>query len=319
MPTDLSSAGYILPAAFLLDLILGDPLWFPHPVRWMGQAICVLESHFRKIPVNLVFSGFLFSIFLILGTWSLTAIMLLLAQRVNPALSVFFEIIIIYCAVSVRSLKLSALAVNDALKRNDLTAARKAVSHIIGRDVDSLSETGVASGAVESVAENLVDGVISPLLFALVGGAPLAMAFKMINTLDSMIGYKNEKYLAFGKAAARIDDMANFIPARLSVPVIAFSAQILLRKGRVAFLTGVKEGANHTSPNAGYPEASFAGALGVKLNGPNYYGGNRIEKPFIGIRFKRPESFHIQKACDLMVISALVWLGIIWGAAILIL
>ena len=313
MLPDLSLSVYILPAAFLLDLILGDPEWLPHPIRWMGKAISALEPHFRKIPINPVSTGLLFGIFLIFGTWALTIGIFLIAQRIHPLLKVVLEIISIYYTISVRSLKTAAMEVYGALAQNDLSSAKKRVSRIIGRDVDSLTTTGVAAGAVESVAENLVDGVISPMFYAAIGGAPLAMAFKMINTLDSMIGYKNETYMHFGKAAARMDDIANYVPARLSIPLISFAAQIFLKKGRAAFRTAVTEGANHASPNAGYSEAAFAGALGVRLNGPNYYGGHLVEKPFIGIQFQRPEGYHIKKACNLMVLTAFLWLGILCG------
>jgi adenosylcobinamide-phosphate synthase len=151
------------------------------------------------------------------------------------------------------------------------------------------------------------------LFFAAIGGAPLAMAYKMVNTLDSMIGYKNEKYLYFGRAVARLDDVLNYVPARLSVPIIALAAQFLTGKGACAFETAVKEGANHSSPNAGLPEAAFAGALAVKLNGPNTYNGKLVDKPYIGVRFGKTKIEHIKQSCDIMMLSSLLWLGIVWG------
>ena len=308
---------YILPLAFLLDLLFGDPSYLPHPVRWMGQAIATLETTFRKIPTSLLTSGAVFSIILTILTFILTALILKAAQAVHPVLESVVEILLIYYAISIRSLEGSAMAVSEAFNREDLPSAREKVSHIIGRDVQSLSAAGVAGGAVESVAENLVDGIISPLFYACIGGAPLAIAFKMINTLDSMIGYKNEKYEKFGKVAARLDDLANYFPARLSVPVISIAAQLLSGKGMSAFKTAVFEGANHSSPNAGYPEAAFAGALEVKLNGPNTYAGKLVDKPFIGIRFNRPKVFHIKKACDLMMLSAFMWFALMWGINLL--
>ncbi len=309
----LSELWYLIPAAFSLDLFLGDPRRLPHPIRWMGRAIALLEPRFRKVPAPLVGSGLLFSTLLIAGTWGATAGILLMAHRIHPVLWGLLNILLVYYTISVRSLKTAAIQVYDALGREGLSAAREKVSRIIGRDVDRLSEAGVAAGAVESVAENLVDGVISPLFYAVLGGAPLAMAFKMASTLDSMIGYKNDVYMHFGKPAARIDDAANFLPARLSVPVISVAAQLLFKRGGSAFRTAVQEGANHTSPNAGYPEACFAGALGVKLNGPNDYGGNRVDKPFIGLRYERPTPYHIKLACDLMLLSAFISLIFLWG------
>jgi adenosylcobinamide-phosphate synthase len=309
---------YSLPAAFLLDLIIGDPTWLPHPIRWMGRVIVELEPRFRKLPMHDVPSGLLFAATLIFCTWAVTGLLLYTAHLVHPAVSVILEIILIYFAISVRSLETSAMPVYRALKQKQVEAARKRVSQIIGRDVERLTETGIASGAVESVAENLVDGVVSPMVYACIGGAPLAMAFKMVNTLDSMIGYKNETYRSFGKAAARIDDIANYIPARLSVIFIAIAAKILCGEEQRAFRTALNEGSNHTSPNAGYSEASFAGALGIKLNGPCYYGKRLVAKPFIGIRYERPTVDDIKRACDLMILSALISFIVLWGSSLLI-
>jgi adenosylcobinamide-phosphate synthase len=204
------------------------------------------------------------------------------------------------------------LEVRRSLKLNRLQEARAGLASIVGRDVAELKEDGIARAAVETVGENLVDGVVSPLFYAAIGGAPLAMAYKMINTLDSMIGYKNETYRHFGKVAARMDDVANYIPARLAVPVVALAAQMLSKSGWPAWQTAVAEGSNHSSPNAGYPEAAFAGALGVKLGGPNYYAGHLVTKPYIGIMFGQVSPNHIKRACDLMFLSALIWLIISW-------
>ena len=164
------------------------------------------------------------------------------------------------------------------------------------------------------MAENLVDGVIAPLFFAAIGGAPLALAYKMTNTLDSMVGYKNEKYLLFGKVSARMDDIANYIPARLAVPVIALASGILTGKGSRAYQTAKTEGRHHTSPNAGYSEAAFAGAFGIKLGGPNYYHGKLVEKPYIGAEFGNVSPIHIKKSCDLMMLSAFLMLVFLWIA-----
>ena len=194
------------------------------------------------------------------------------------------------------------------LVQKKVNQARKKVSLVVGRDVDGYDEAGIARAVVETVAENLVDGITAPLFFAAVGGAPLAMAYKMTNTLDSMVGYKNETYLRFGKASAGIDDIANYIPARLTVAVIALASQALSGRGARSLKTALTEGAHHSSPNAGYAEAAFAGALAVKLNGPNYYHGKLVDKPYIGIHFGRTLPGHIKKACDLMLLSSFLWL-----------
>jgi adenosylcobinamide-phosphate synthase len=304
---------YVLPAAFLLDILLGDPRRLPHPIRWMGKIIEHLEPHFRKLPMHPAWAGLFFSMSLAAGTWAGTVLILSVAQARYPILKTCVEIILIYYCLSARSLKDAAMEVSRCLKQKNIETARKKVALIVGRDVDKYEEAGIARAAVETVAENLMDGVISPLFFAAIGGAPLAMAYKMVNTLDSMVGYKNEKYINFGKASARIDDILNYIPARLSVPMIALATQILSGKGRRAFGTAVQEGANHSSPNAGLPEAAFAGALAVKLNGPNTYNGKRVDKPYIGVRFGEARIEHIKKACDIMMLSSLLWLGILWG------
>ncbi len=303
---------YIIFAAFILDQILGDPESLPHPIRWMGRSISALEPRFRKFNVSLKTSGAILSIFLILITWCLTSILILSAQIIHPVFKIVIEIILIYYCISIRSLRDSAMEVYKLLNHGELGAAKKKLTFIVGRDVEKLSEEGVARAAVETVAENLVDGVISPLFFAAIGGAPLAMAYKMVNTLDSMIGYKNEKYRDFGKTAAKIDDAANFIPARLSIPVISLAVQILTGKGWRAFKTSIKEGSRHTSPNAGYPEAAFAGGLEVCLGGPNYYGGQLVPKPYMGERLEKANIEHIRKACDIMMLSSLLWLTCLW-------
>ena len=308
---------YILPAAFALDIMLGDPHGLPHPVRWMGKAIEWLEPLFRRLHINLTFSGMLYAAVLILGTWLLTFFVLAAAHRVHPFLNTLLEIILIYYCLSTRSLEDAAMEVKKCLQQKKVQAAREKVAMIVGRDIYNYKEEGLARATVETVAENLVDGITAPLFFAAIGGAPLALAYKMTNTLDSMVGYKNQTYQQFGQASARIDDVLNYLPARLTVPVIALAAQILSGSGKRSFITAVCEGANHASPNAGYPEAAFAGALSVKLNGPNFYNGKLVDKPYIGVRFGRSTSGNIKKACDIMLLSSFFWLLIVWTLSLL--
>ncbi len=303
----------LLPLAFILDAILGDPRFLPHPIRWMGSAIIILEPRFRKLPVSLLISGALFSIGLVGAAWASTAILAWAAGAVHPVLGAVLEIIFVYYCISARSLEEAAMDVHKSIAAGRLSEARKKVGMIVGRDTDELSGKGVTKAAVETVAENLVDGVVSPLFFGAIGGAPLAMAYKMVNTLDSMIGYKDDRYLHFGRFAARMDDLANFIPARLSVPIISLAAHILSRSGRRALDTARAEGGNHTSPNAGRSEAAFAGALGVKLIGPALYRGRLVDKPYIGAKFGEVREGDIKKACDLMLLSSLIWVVMAWG------
>jgi len=308
---ELLSVWFVIPLAFILDLILGDPERLPHPIRWMGKAITIIEPGFRKFPDHLFGAGCLFAVFLLCLTWGITFLILKAAGIIDPLLKTIIEIVMIYYCISARSLEKSALEVSHALTDDHLTEARQRVGLIVGRDTQKLSSDGVSRAAIETVAENLVDGVISPLLFAAIGGAPLAMTYKMVNTLDSMIGYKNKTYAEFGKASARIDDFANFIPARISIVIISLAAQILAGRGSRTWETAQTEGRNHSSPNAGYSEAAFAGALGVRLNGPNLYQGRLVEKPYIGLKFGKPQQAHIKKSCDLMFLSAALWTGVL--------
>ena len=308
---DFLPAFFVLPAAFLLDLILGDPRTLPHPVRWMGRAIEFFEPYFRRYIPRLRLSGALFCTFLVALTGISAVVLLLIAQGIHPWLKTGLEITLIYFCISARSLEEAALEIHACLRQGKVADARRNVALIVGRDVTRYDEAGISRAAVETVSENLVDGVISPLLFAAIGGAPLALVYKMVNTLDSMVGYKNEKYIDFGRASARLDDVLNYIPARFSIIIIAMASHLLVGRGRHSLKTALVEGANHASPNAGYPEAAFAGALAVKLNGPNYYDGKLVEKPYLGVRFGKTRIADIKKACDIMMLSSFFWLTII--------
>jgi adenosylcobinamide-phosphate synthase len=314
----LPSSLFILPAAFLADLLLGDPENLPHPVRWMGTAIERLEPRFRRLPLPTTACGLLFALGLASGTWVLTGLLLRLAQILHPMLKVGLEAVCIYYCISARSLNDAAMGVSRCLEQNDLNAAKAKVARIVGRDVANYRAEDVARAAVETVAENSVDGVLAPFFFAAIGGAPLAMTYKMINTLDSMVGYKDDQYLLFGKGSARLDDIFNYLPARLAIPVIALASQLLSAKGARAWQTALREGTNHASPNAGLPEAAFAGALAVKLNGPNFYNGHLVDKPYIGVGFGKTGIGHIKKACDLMILSSGLWLFFLCAASALI-
>jgi len=309
---DFFPSWYVLPAAFIFDLIIGDPLFLPHPIRWMGWIIETMEPRFRNLPLRATISGFLFSASLVFGTWCITIAIITIAGRIHPIFSSFLEILIIYYCISVRCLENYAMDVYRPLAQKRIQEAKDKVSRIIGRDVENLSEKAIIRASVETVAENFVDGIVSPLFYAAIGGAPLALAYKMVSTLDSMVGYKNEKYEYFGKASARLDDVVNFIPARLSVPIISLAAQILNGKGIKAFKTALMEGIKHSSPNAGYPEAAFAGALGVKLGGSHYYQGHLVPKPHIGDGLGDVSLIHIKQACDLMMLSSIGFIGILW-------
>lgn len=295
----------IIAAAFILDYLFGDPRRLPHPIIYMGNAISFFENRFRKYIKPLLVSGFCFALFLIFSTWLIAFIIIKVSISIHPAFGGVIQVILLFFCFSSKSLEKAALGVFRALEENDIEKARKKVSMIVGRQTQKLDQAAITRASVETVAENFVDGFLSPLFFAIIGGVPLALAYKMINTLDSMVGYKNDTYILFGRASARIDDVANFIPARLSILVISLGAFLIsTKRGSLAIKTGFFQGSLHKSPNAGYPEAAFAGALNVRLGGPNTYHGARVEKPFIGKEFKDPGKEKIKQACDLMMFGS---------------
>ena len=296
---------YVVFSAYVLDFIVKDPVWMPHPVVWMGHAISYFEPKFRKIFGSPFKAGLFFAIFLILMTWCLSWVLISCCQQVHPVLGEVVKAVLLFFCLSAASLEQAAMKVSDALKSGDIQKARYAISMIVGRQTDTLDAPAITRAGIETVAENFVDGFLSPLFFALIGGVPLAMAYKMVNTLDSMVGYRNEKYIFFGRVSARIDDIANYIPARLSVLIISACAMLIpAQKGFRAFYTAVTQGRRHKSPNSGFSEAAFSGALGVRLGGPNMYHGVMVEKPYIGEGFGDPEKGGIKQASDLMILSA---------------
>lgn len=297
----------IIAAAFILDVLAGDPKCLPHPIIWMGRTISFFEPEFRKRIKNPFQAGLLFALCLIATVFGLTWAVVFMAGRIHPVAAAIVQAILIFYSFSNRSLYKAAMDVFKPLAEGDLVQARIKVGYIVGRQTKDLDKAGITRAACETVAENFVDGFLSPLCFALVLGAPGAMMYKMINTLDSMVGYKNDTYILFGRAAARIDDVANYIPARLSIAMIAPAAAMLsLSRGKRAVFIALTQGRNHKSPNAGFPEAAFAGALGVRFGGPNIYHGKLVDKPYIGGAFDDPRPAHIEKACELMMLSALI-------------
>lgn len=268
--------------AFYLDLLLGDPRRFPHPVKLIGRFSSSLEKMTRKNISNPVMAGASTAAIVISAT-GLTCIAILeTLERLSPVAFEIGSIYLIYTALSARCLFDESRPVQIHLQDDELVAARNSLSQIVGRDTNGLDSKAIARGATETVAENTVDGVIAPMFYACIGGAPLALAYKAINTMDSMFGYKNERYLKFGKFPARLDDFANWIPARLSVFFMTLATVICGFNGKRALTTALRDGRNHSSPNAGFPEAAVSGALGIQLGGPSLYKGEKVEKPFIG-------------------------------------
>ena len=293
-----------LPTAFFLDLCLGDPS-HGHPVRLMGRAIVWAEPLCRRLPLSPLLAGACFASLLVLSTFALGLVVVTLAWLIHPFLGFLVECVLLFYCLSARSLAQAALEIQLLLRHGKVDMARIAVSQIVGRDVDQYDANDIARATVETVAENVVDGVLAPLFFAMLGGAPLALTYKMVNTLDSMVGYKNERYLLFGRFAARLDDAAGWLPARLGVAIICLAAAFLSgMSARQAWRTAIREGHHHSSPNAGFAEAAFAGALSRRLNGPNFYGGGLVDKPWLGANFAPVRRDDIFRACRLMLATS---------------
>ena len=315
---ELSLLAVIL--GFILDLIVGDPHWLYHPIRLVGHLISGLEKLLRSIfpkteQGELIAGGFL----LVLTAGITTAVtwgLLLTAGLVHPCLRFALEVIMCYWVLATKSLKTETMKVYDALKEGDLKKARFAVSMVVGRDTEVLDDIGVTKAAVETVAENASDGVIAPLLFLMIGGAPLGFFYKAVNTMDSMVGYKNDKYLYFGRAAAKFDDVLNYIPARLSGMLMCGAAAFCGMDSKNAWRIYWRDRYNHSSPNSAHTEATAAGAMHIQLAGNAYYFGKLYEKPTLGDPDRPVEYEDIPRVNRLLYATAilsLVVFGLVKG------
>ena len=287
---------------FILDLLLGDPRipYFPHPVVVMGRFITRLETRLRSIfpktPAGELAAGRVLAAALPLGTLAVVGSVCWGGAALHPAVGFFFQTLWCWQALAMKDLAAESRNVYRVLETGDLPAARKAVGRIVGRDTQELTREGIIKATVETVAENFSDGVLAPLFYMLLGGAPLAMTYKAINTMDSMVGYKNDRYLYFGRTAAKLDDAANFLPARLAALFwIAASGLAGQNIGR-AWRIWRRDRRNHASPNSAQCEAACAGALGVQLAGPASYFGQIYEKPTIGDNLRPVVSEDILRA-----------------------
>lgn len=308
---------------FLLDQLLGDPDWMPHPVVLMGRCITALEKGLRKIfpktPAGERWAGRVLAAVLPLGTLAFTGGALWLCGKIHPALEFALSVLWCWQALAAKGLASESEHVYRALTRGTLADARQAVSRIVGRDTAELSERGVIRAAVETVAENFSDGVVAPMVYMLLGGAPLALCYKAVNTMDSMVGYKNDRYLYFGRGAARLDDAANYLPSRLAALLLVAAAFLLREDGKTAFHTWRRDRRNHASPNSAQTEAAMAGALGIKLAGPASYFGKKLDKPWIGDGLGEAQPRDILRASRLMLAASALCLILLAGARLLIL
>ena len=299
---------------FVLDTLFGDPPWLPHPVVLMGKAISALEKRLRarlpQTPQGELLGGAVVAFTLPVGTFLLTSLVCLGAAKLSPWLGLAVQMFWCGQALAAKGLAQESTNVYRALIKPDLPAARKAVSRIVGRDTQNLTLEGVTKAAMETVAENASDGVIAPLLYMLLGGAPLALTYKAINTMDSMLGYKNEKYLYFGRAAAKLDDAANYLPSRLAGLLWCAAAALTGNSPKGAWRIWRRDRRCHASPNSAQTESACAGALGVQLAGPAYYFGEYYAKPTIGDPLRPIEPEDIRRANRMMYAESVLALAV---------
>ena len=298
---------------FILDGIFGDPAWLVHPVVIMGKAITALEKFLRKrlpnTPDGERLGGHILAMALPVGTLLITGGVCWLFYRISPILGFAIELLWCAQALAAKGLAQESTNVYRELVKGDLPASRRAVSRIVGRDTAELTSEGVTKAAVETVAENASDGVIAPLLYMMLGGAPLALVYKAINTMDSMVGYKNEKYLNFGRAAAKLDDAANYLPSRIAALLWIASAALTGNDAKSAWRIWRRDRRKHASPNSAQTESACAGALNVQLAGPATYFGKYYDKPTIGDAVRAIEPKDILRANTMMYVASVLGLA----------
>lgn len=309
-------------AGFLLDLLFGDPYWLPHPIRLIGNLIGGLEKRWnygekrrRKGKMLVFVVCFL--------TGGATLFLLTVFYLIHPVAGCVAESIMSYQILAAKCLKKESMKVYDRLKNGTLEEARNAVSMIVGRDTANLDESGVVKAAVETVAENTSDGVIAPMLYLALGGPVLGFLYKAVNTMDSMVGYKNERYLDFGRVAAKLDDVVNYIPARLSALLMVLAACVSGRDfhGKEGWRIYKRDRKNHASPNSAQTEAVCAGALGIQLAGDASYFGKIVKKPYIGDPVRPVETedikrtnvlmYHTAFLCQFFCLSVMAFVGVL--------
>lgn len=309
--------------AYILDLVLGDPYWLPHPIRFIGWLINRTERVLRKwiagedagLAARERKAGLVLCAFVVGAAAFIVWGILQLAALFHPILFHIINIYFIYSALAAKCLAVEAKKIFTVVKKGDIIEARNMLAMLVGRETSQLSEKEIIRGVVETTAENTVDGVLSPLMYAILGsvfglGAPLVYAFKAASTLDSMVGYMNDKYTNFGRVSAKFDDVLNYVPARLSGIIIPMSAMLTGKSFKRSFSIMRRDRRNHKSPNCAYPEAAVAGALGVRIGGNNVYFGKVVEKPTIGDSYKELEPSDIVDTVRIMYAASLLTLTI---------
>lgn len=294
--------------AYVIDLLIGDPYRWPHPIKVIGHAITLLVSKARvicKSENQLKIAGLLVWLVIVGATYFVVWGILKMAE-VHTYLYTMIAIYLAYTTLATKCLAIEAVKIYKTLQYGTIEEARQQLSMIVGRDTSKLDKEQVAKATVETVAENASDGVVAPLFYLFLGGPALAMAYKAVNTLDSMVGYKNEKYKSIGYVSAKMDDVFNYIPSRLTWLFLVVASLILRLSWRKAFTIGWRDRKQHSSPNCAYPEGAVAGALGIQLGGPNMYFGQLVEKPFIGDHIQNIEATHIRRTNQLLYVTSCI-------------
>ena len=307
--------------AYIVDVFFGDPDFLTHPVVLMGRLINWGESclrHDNQSPTRKMVAGIVLVLGMLIITYSAGYGLVLIAAYVHEVFGLLLSIWLISTTIAAKGLWSEAGRIEELLKLDNLVGARKAVGRIVGRDVTTLDDAGVIRATVESVAENTVDAVIAPIFFAILGGAPLALTYRMINTLDSMIGYRNQRYIDFGWAAARLDDIVNYVPARLTGLLLIVSSAIWRMDAKNSWRILRRDGRKHVSPNSGLPEAAVAGALQIQLGGESRYQGLVSRRPHLGDPRLDLVPGHIRQAMWLMMTSGFLAVCIMWVISVVI-
>jgi adenosylcobinamide-phosphate synthase len=309
-----------LAVACLLDAAVGDPRWFPHPVRWMGAVVNWCDRRVHQLllsPTKQRIAGVLLAVALPAGAYAAGALLIWFGSWIGPLWGSAGTVLLAWTTLAARDLIDHVVSVQRALRSVSLLEARLAVAKIVGRDTEEMAESDIVRATVETIAESTADGIMSPLFYLVLGGAPLALAYKAVSTLDSMIGHMDDRYRWFGWASARLDDVANFLPARITALLLVLSVGIVSGSWPTmqhAWKILLRDGRQHPSPNSGRPEAAMAGALGVQLGGTNRYDGLLIERPFLGDPDQPLTRAHIGMALTLMLWTSItgVLLGMGW-------
>lgn len=306
-----------LTIAFVLDRIIGDPPSWPHPVKWIGSLISALDKRYNKGP-NRKWKGFMMLFIVLLAVFVPALLMTIVSYQIHPLIGIIVESILISTTIAHKSLKEAALEVYHPLQKNDFDEARLKLSYIVGRDTETLDESGIVRGTVETVAENTSDGVTAPLFWAWVGGAPFALLYRAINTCDSMVGYKNDKYLDFGWASARMDDVVNWIPSRLTGCMMLLANRPQKIETKAAWRILYRDAKKHPSPNSGWCEAAAAALLGVQLGGINTYKGIVSNRALMGDPLYPLKRNDIVKMNTILSQTAFFFLLLLWFGGVLI-